>query len=251
MLEKTLESPWDSKEIQPVNPKRNQSWIFIGGTDVEAETPILWPPNARNWLIRKHSDAGKVWRWEEKGTTEDEMVGWYHQLDGHEFEQALGFDDEQGLCLICCSPWGHKESDVTERLNWTDCIRHAGKLKHYGYRCLIFLIPPVVHNNNNDNTYSNTRASQVALVVKNPPANAGHIRDWDWPLRIRSLPQEDLLETGMATYSSILAWRIPMDRGAWRATVHAVAKSRTQLKRLLHWNTWIHVHVFSVQFSHW
>ena len=107
------------------------------------------------------------------------MVGWYHQLDGHEFEQALGFDDEQGLCLMCCSPWGHKESDVTERLNWTDCIRHAGKLKHYGYRCLIFLIPPVVHNNNNDNTYSNTRASQVALVVKNPPANAGHIRDWD------------------------------------------------------------------------
>ena len=86
VLEKTLESPLDCKEIQPINPKVNQSWIFIGRTDVEAETPKLWPPDMKNWLIWKLPDAGKDWRWEEKGMTEDEMVGWHHQLNGHEFE---------------------------------------------------------------------------------------------------------------------------------------------------------------------
>ena len=86
VLEKTLESPLDWKEIQPVHPKGNQSWIFIGRTDAEAETPILWPPDAKNWLIGKDPDAGKDWRWKEKGKTEDEMVGWHHQLDGHEFK---------------------------------------------------------------------------------------------------------------------------------------------------------------------
>ena len=86
VLEKTLESPLDSKEIQPVHPKGNQPWIFIGRSDAEAETPILWPPDMKNWLILKDPDAGKDWRQEEKGTTDDEMVGWYHQLDGHEFE---------------------------------------------------------------------------------------------------------------------------------------------------------------------
>ena len=103
VLEKTLESPLDSKEIQPVHPKGNQSWIFIGRTDAEAETPILWPPDMKNWLIWKDPDAGKDWRWEEKGMTEDEMVGWHHRLNGHEFEQALGVGDEQGS-LTCCSP---------------------------------------------------------------------------------------------------------------------------------------------------
>ena len=86
VLEKTLESPLDCKEIKPVNPKGNQSWIFIGRADVEAETPILWPPDVKSWLIWKDSDDGKDWRQEEKGTTEDETVGWHHQLDGHEFE---------------------------------------------------------------------------------------------------------------------------------------------------------------------
>ena len=86
VLEKTLESPLDCKEIQPVHPKGDQSWVFTGRTDVEAETPILWPPDAKNWLIWKDSDAGKDWRREEKGMTEDEMVGWHHRLDGHEFE---------------------------------------------------------------------------------------------------------------------------------------------------------------------
>ena len=113
-LEKTLESPLDCKEIKPVNPKGNQSWIFIGRTDAEAETPILWPPD---WLLEEDPDAGIDWR-QEKGTTEDEMVGWHHWLDGHEFEQTLGVGDGQGR-LVCCSTWGHKESDTTEQLNWT------------------------------------------------------------------------------------------------------------------------------------
>ena len=122
VLEKTLESPLDWKEIQPVNPKGNQSWIFFGRTDAEAETPTLWPPDVKNWLIGKDPDAGKDWRWEEKVTTEDEMVGWHHQLNGHESEQVLGVGDGQGS-LACCSPWDRKESDTTERLNWTESIK--------------------------------------------------------------------------------------------------------------------------------
>ena len=112
-------SPLDCKEIQPVHPKGNQSWIFIGRTDAEVETPKLWPPDLKNWLLRKDPDGGKDWRQDEKGTTEDEMVGWHHQLDGHEFEQALGVGVGQGN-LACCSPWGHKESDTTELLNCTE-----------------------------------------------------------------------------------------------------------------------------------
>ena len=108
VLEKTLESPLDCKEIQPVNPKRNQSWIFIERTDAEAEAPTLWPPEVKNWLIGKDPDAGKDWVQEEKEMTEDKMVGWHHQLDGHESEQALGGGDGQGS-LACCSPWGRKE----------------------------------------------------------------------------------------------------------------------------------------------
>ena len=119
MLEKTLESPLDFKEIQPVHPKGNQSWIFIGRTDAAAETPILWPPDAKNWLIWKDPGAGKDWRQEEKRTTEDEMVGWYHQLNGHEFEQAPEVGEGQGG-LVCCGSWGRKGSDTTEWLNWTE-----------------------------------------------------------------------------------------------------------------------------------
>ena len=106
-----------SKEIKPVSHKGNQSWIYIGRTDAEIEASMLWPPDAKNWLIGKDPDAGKDWRWEEKGTTEDEMVGWYHLFNGHEFEQALGVGDGQGS-LLCCIPWGCKELDVTEQLNW-------------------------------------------------------------------------------------------------------------------------------------
>ena len=117
VLEKTPESPLNCKEIQPVHPKGNQSWIFIGKTDAEAETPILWPPDAKSWLIWKDPDSGKDWRQEEKQTTEDEMVGWNHWLDEHEFKQAPGVGDGQGSLAWCC-PWGHNELDTTEQLNW-------------------------------------------------------------------------------------------------------------------------------------
>ena len=119
VLEKTLESPLDCPEIQPVHPKGNQSWVFIRRTVTEAEAPVLWPPDAKSWLIGKDPAAGKDWRQEEKGMTEDEMVGWHHQLNGHEFEYTLGVDDGQGG-LVCCSLWGCKESDMTERLNRTE-----------------------------------------------------------------------------------------------------------------------------------
>ena len=118
VLEKTLKSPLNYKEIQPVHPKRDQSWMFIGRIDVETETPILWPPDSKSWLIWKDLDAGKDWR-QEKGVTEDEVVGWHHWLNGHEFEQALGVDDGQGS-LACCSPWGWKSQ--TRLIDWTELM---------------------------------------------------------------------------------------------------------------------------------
>ena len=119
MLEKTLESPLDCKEIQPVHPKGDQSWVFFGRTDAKAETPILWPPHVKSWLVGKDCDAGRDWGQDEKGMTEDEMAGWHHQLDGHEFEWTPGVGDGQGS-LVCCSSWGQKESGTTEQLNWTE-----------------------------------------------------------------------------------------------------------------------------------
>ena len=121
VLEKMLESPLDCKEIQSVHPNGDQSWVFIGRSDVEAETPILWPPDAKSWLIGKGPDAGRDWGQEEKGTTEDERVGWHHWLNGHEFGWTLGIDEAQGG-LVCCGSWGYKESDMTEQLNWTESL---------------------------------------------------------------------------------------------------------------------------------
>ena len=144
VLEKTLESPLDIKEIQSVHPKGNQSWIFIGRT--KAEAPILWLPDVTNWLIWKDSDAGKDWRWEEKGTTEDELVGWHHQYDGHVFGHTPGVGDRQGS-LACCSPWGHEESETTDRLNWVSfkwsiiLVNLPQGFSHtYAYKLNIFLV---------------------------------------------------------------------------------------------------------------
>ena len=123
VLEKILESPSDCKEIQPVHPKGDQPWVFIGRTDVEAETPILWPPDAKIWLIWKYPDAGKYWGQEEKVTTEDEMVGWYHPLNGHGSRWTPGVGDGQGG-LACCGSWGHKESDMSEQLSWTESFTY-------------------------------------------------------------------------------------------------------------------------------
>ena len=119
-----LESPLDYK-TKTVHPKANQYWIFIGRTDAEDEAPILWLPDVKNWLIGKDPDAGKDWRQKEKGMAEDKMVEWHHWLNGHMFEQALGDGDGQGG-LACCSPWDRKESDMSERLNWTDVIKSIG-----------------------------------------------------------------------------------------------------------------------------
>ena len=117
LLKKTLESLLDCKEIQPVHPKVDQSWVFTERTDIE--TPVLWPPDVKSWLIWKDPDAGKDWGQEEKGTTEEEMVGWHHWLNGHGFGWTLGVGDGQ-RGLVCCGSWGHKESDMIERLNWTE-----------------------------------------------------------------------------------------------------------------------------------
>ena len=118
VLEKTLESPLDCKEIQPVHPK-DQSWVFIGSSDVEAEIPVLWSPRVKSWLTGKDPDAGRDRGQEEKGITEDKMVGRHPQLNGHESEDAPGVGDGQ-WSLACCSPWGCKESDTTEQLNWSE-----------------------------------------------------------------------------------------------------------------------------------
>jgi len=127
MLEKTLESPLDCKEIQPVHSKGDQSWVFIGRNDAKAETPALWPPDAKSWLIGKDSDAGRDWGQEEKGTTEDEMAGWHHRLDGHEFEWTLAVGDGQGG-LACCDSWGHRVGhDWATELNWTGRDIEGGK----------------------------------------------------------------------------------------------------------------------------
>ena len=114
VLEKTLESPWTARRS-----KGDQSWVFTGRTDAKAETPVLWPPHVKSWLIGKDPDAGRDWGQEEKGMTEDEMAGWHHHLDGHESEWTPGVGDGQGG-LACCDSWGCKESDTTERLNWTE-----------------------------------------------------------------------------------------------------------------------------------
>ena len=124
VLEKTLESPLDCKEIQPIHSEGDQPWDFFGRNDAKAETPVIWPPHAKSWLIGKDSDAGRDWRQEEKGTTEDEMAGWHHWLDGRDSGWTPGVGDGQGG-LACCDSWGRKESDTTERLIWSDPIQYT------------------------------------------------------------------------------------------------------------------------------
>ena len=154
VLEKTLESPLDCKEIQPVHPKGDHSWVFIGRTDVEAETPICWLPDGKSWLIGKDPDAGRDWGQRDKGMTENEMFGWHHQLDGHGFGWTLGVGDRQGG-LACCGSWGCKELDTTERLNWTELYYYYTELFFFfistvwyfqliDHKCLFHLMMSVV-----------------------------------------------------------------------------------------------------------
>ena len=155
MLEKTLESPLDCKEIQPVHPKGNQSWIFTGRTDAKAKALILWPPDVKNWLTGKDPDAGKDWR-REKGTTEDETVGWHHQLDGQEFEQTSGVSDGQGS-LLCYSSWDHKELDTNERLNWI-------------YHCIYIHLILFIHSS----VDKHLRCFHLQAFVNNVAVNTGY-----------------------------------------------------------------------------
>ena len=120
VLEKTLESSLDWKEIQPVHSEGDQPWVFFGRNDAKAKTPVLWPPHAKSWLTGKDPDAGRDWGQEEKGTREDEMAGWHHWLNGHESQWTPGVGDGQGG-LACWDTWGRKESDMTERLSWSEC----------------------------------------------------------------------------------------------------------------------------------
>ena len=141
VLEKTLESPLVCKEIQPVHPKGDQSWVFIGRSDAEAETSVLWPPRVKSWLIGKDPDAGRDCRQEEKATIEDEMAGWHHLLDGHEFEWTPGVGDGQGG-LACCDSWGRRELDTTERLNWIELNNPFWHI----FFSLLFIWPNFTHS---------------------------------------------------------------------------------------------------------
>ena len=143
VLEKTLESPLDCKEIQPVYSEGDEPWDFFGRNNAKAETPVLWPPHAKSWLIGKDSDAGRDWGQEEKGTTEDEMAGWHHWLDGREFERTPGVGDGQGV-LACWDSRGLKESDTTERLNWTELKALSSLPPLFGRACYVtWLILPL------------------------------------------------------------------------------------------------------------
>ena len=144
VLEKTLKSPLDCKEIQPVHSKGDQSWVFIGRADVQAETPILWPPDAKSWLIGNDPDAGKDWRWEEKGTAEDEMVGWHHRLDGHGFGWTLGVGDGQGG-LACCGSWSQSRIWLSK---WTELNSTSSSTAHSPvlWRCLHTTLPATQGN---------------------------------------------------------------------------------------------------------
>ena len=140
---KSPESPLDCKEIQPVHSEGDQPWDFFGRNDAKAETPVLWPPHVKSWLIGKDSDAGRDWGQEEKGTTEDEMAGWHHRFDGRASEWTLGVGDGQGG-LACCDSWGREELDTTEWLNWTElrdyCTKYSNsdrKTKIIHHRCAI------------------------------------------------------------------------------------------------------------------
>ena len=179
MLGKTLQSPLNCKEIHPVHPKGDQSWIFIGRTDAEVETLILWPPDVKNWLIGKDLDAGKDWRQEEKGMTEDEMVEWHHWLNGHEFEQTPGDSEGQGS-LACCSPWGIK--------SWTRLATGQQGISEHEMtdinRCFCFPCP--FHGGSRGDLLRRCQISDFTLTF--------HFH---------------ALEKEMAIHSSVLAWRIP------------------------------------------
>ena len=221
VLEKILESPLDSKEIKPVNPKGSQQWIFIGRTDAEAEALILWPPNEKSRLTGKAPDAGKDWRQEENGMIEDEMVGWHHWLDGHEFEQAPGDGEGQGS-LTCCSPRGQKESDTTEELNddneaevhpWQWCSQ-----THLSKTHLIMLLPwlqnSVAHHQSLSRAHWSGPSQQGLHLLSSTPSFCTCASYEQWPQIVLPL-WEALWVCGQFLRSALpilpfpWSWRMP------------------------------------------
>ena len=198
VLEKALESPLDCKEIQPVHPKGNQSWIFIRRTDAEAEAPKLGPPDAKSWFIGKDPDAGKDWGQEEE-TTEDEMTGWHHWLDGHEFEQAPGAGDGQGG-LVCCSPWGRIESDTTEWITaaYLGLIHVVVRQKQTQHCEAIILQIKINLKNNNNN---NNRKGLCTACTKQPHKgqSLGRPPKAQWLQQILSSTHSSIYPIGVAT----------------------------------------------------
>ena len=158
-------SPLDCKEILPVHSEGNQPWVFFGRNDVKAETPVLWSPHAKSWLIGKDSDARRDWGQEEKGTTEDEMAGWHHWLSGNESEWTLGVGDGQGG-LACCDSWGREESDTTERLNWTELTESYTKNKKAGMWNSIYFLEVCFTMSWKENIYIKKEEQPIVRLTK-------------------------------------------------------------------------------------
>ena len=240
LLEKTLESPLDCKEIKSVNPKGNQPWVFIGRTDAEAL--IFWPPDVKNWLTGKDPDAGQDWRQEKKEKTEDEMAGWHDQVNGHEFEQTLGVGDGQGS-LVCSSLWGCTESDMMERLNWAElnCPRDRGAWR------------ATVHGVTNSWTQLSTHNSLIILANYQEKAMATHSSTLAWKIPWTEEPhmrspwgseKSDMTERlhfhfslscireGNGNPLQCSRLENPRDGWAWWAAIYGAAQSWTQLKWL-------------------
>ena len=239
VLEKTLESPLDCKEIQPVHPKGDQFWVLIGRTDVEAETPVLWPPDVKSWLIWKDPDTGKDWRRQKKGTTEDEMVGWHHRLNGHGFALTPAVGDGQGG-LVCCGPWGYKKSDMTEWLNWTELNRYITSCRKLAGGA--FFLPP-------SDVYVRSFLYFFYTLIKLYYKKLWEIKPHHWPNWIPLLLRPRIPVLFMAGSNSFSSGSIlgpgrssggghgnplqysclenPMDRGASWATPHRVTKSKS------------------------
>ena len=235
VLEKTLESPLNCKEIQPVHPKGYQSWMFIGRTDAEAETPMLWPRNVKSWLTGKDPDAGKDWRQEKKETTEDEIVGWHHQLDGHGFGWTLGVGDGQGG-LACCGSWGRKESDTTEQLNWIEL--NSMKTGREGSLVRKNILETEEHHWRRKHKWKSLRQEIIRYVLRNcwkvSVIRVCLVVQWQIILLptqktlVHSLGWENILEKEMATHYSILFWKIPWTKESGR--VQSMGLQKTQIQ---------------------